>query len=133
MATTKSDHVDRRQFGLGLTAIGASLLARPALAAGRASIVVIGGGPAGATVAGTVKLTNPSLDVALIEPQRYYTTCFMSNYYMGGMRTRASLTHSYEGLGAAGTGASRGALIGSQRRLRYSKAPTACPGGSIYP
>lgn len=95
-------HIDRRQFGLGMVAVGASLAATPAIAESRAKVVVIGGGPAGATVAGTLKLANAKLDISLIEPQRYYTTCFLSNYYMGGMRTRASLTQSYEGLAAAG-------------------------------
>jgi NADPH-dependent 2,4-dienoyl-CoA reductase/sulfur reductase-like enzyme len=94
--------VDRRQFGLGAAALGATLLARPALAQGAAKIVVIGGGPGGATVAGTLKLANAKLDVTLIEPQRFYVTCFMSNYYLGGLRTRASITQSYEGLRAAG-------------------------------
>lgn len=94
--------IDRRQFGLGAAALGVSLVARPALAQGAAKVVVIGGGPGGATVAGTVKLANAKLDVTLIEPQRFYTTCFLSNFYIGGLRTRASITQSYEGLRAAG-------------------------------
>ncbi len=44
----------------------------------------------------------PSSTSRLIEPQRFYTTCFLSNFYIGGLRTRASITQSYEGLRAAG-------------------------------
>lgn len=99
---SNSTSIDRRQFGLGVAALSASLVARPALAQGGANVVVIGGGPGGATVAGTLKLANAKLDVTLIEPQRFYTTCFLSNFYIGGLRTRASITQSYEGLRAAG-------------------------------
>jgi NADPH-dependent 2,4-dienoyl-CoA reductase/sulfur reductase-like enzyme len=102
LITSNAFRIDRRQFGLGMAAVGASLVAAPALAESRAKVVVIGGGPGGATVAGTLKLANAKLDVTLIEPQRYYTTCFLSNFYLGGLRTRASLTQSYEGLAAAG-------------------------------
>lgn len=97
--------INRRQMGKGLAALAAGALVSPshfAIARGRARLVVIGGGPAGATVAGSVKKAAPHLDVVLIEPATQYTSCFFSNYYIGGMRSFASITHSYAGFDAIG-------------------------------
>lgn len=97
--------LDRRQFGKGVGAVLASSLFVPprfAIAQGQARVVVIGGGPAGTTVAARVKTAAPKLSVTLIEPKLAYTTCFFSNYYIGGLKTYASLTHRYtnfDGLG----------------------------------
>src|SRR5262245_14216345 len=90
----------RRQLGVGLSATvaGTAGLGRFAIAQGAARLVVIGGGPAGATVANQVKQGEPKLDVTLIEPTRVYTTCFFSNLYLGGFRTLQSLQHNYDGL-----------------------------------
>jgi sulfide dehydrogenase [flavocytochrome c] flavoprotein chain len=94
--------ITRRQFaaltaGMGLT--GASpLFTRVALAEGPAKIVIIGGGPGGATVANRLKAANPALDVTLVEPKEKYTTCFYSNLYLGGFRSFQSITHDYEGV-----------------------------------
>ncbi len=92
----------RRQFAVltaGLGIAGASpFLTRVALAEGPAKIVIIGGGPGGATVANRLKAANPALDVTLIEPKEKYTTCFYSNLYLGGFRSFQSITHDYEGV-----------------------------------
>jgi NADPH-dependent 2,4-dienoyl-CoA reductase/sulfur reductase-like enzyme len=90
--------VDRRQFGAGLAALGTAALAAPALAAKPAKIVVIGGGPGGATVAVHLKRNDPTLDVTLVERQQLYTSCFFSNHYIGGFRSFSSITHNYRGL-----------------------------------
>jgi sulfide dehydrogenase [flavocytochrome c] flavoprotein chain len=94
--------VTRRQFG-GLAAAGtfgvlAGGLARPSLAAGPAKIVVVGGGPAGATVANRLKTADATLDITLVEPKELYSTCFYSNIYLGGFRSFQSITHSYDGI-----------------------------------
>ena len=96
--------LNRRHFGLGLLGAGASLAgpSRIALAQGAAKVVIVGGGPGGASVAGQLKRSAPELDVTLIEPLTLYTSCFFSNHYMGGTRTLSSLTHSYAGLSALG-------------------------------
>lgn len=96
---------DRRQFATGLGAAVAGALFVPsrfAIAEGSARVVVIGGGPAGATVAALVKTAAPKLQVTLIEPKISYTTCFFSNYYIGGLKSFASLTHRYSGFDALG-------------------------------
>lgn len=91
--------INRREFaaGAGLILAGAAL-PRPAIAQGPARVVIIGGGPGGATVANGIKLAAPDIDVTLIEPKQAFTTCFYSNLYIGGFRSFQSITHTYDGL-----------------------------------
>lgn len=91
--------VNRREFtaAAGLFVIAAGL-PRPALAQGAAKVVIIGGGPGGATAANQIKNLDPAIDVTLIEPKEAFTTCFYSNLFIGGFRTFQSITHTYEGL-----------------------------------
>jgi NADPH-dependent 2,4-dienoyl-CoA reductase/sulfur reductase-like enzyme len=97
------EEVDRRRFGAGVAALGAlALVPAPAVARGRPKVVIVGGGPAGATVAGQLKRRRQALDVTLVEPRRRYTSCFFSNHYIGGLRSLASITHTYDGLGNLG-------------------------------
>jgi NADPH-dependent 2,4-dienoyl-CoA reductase/sulfur reductase-like enzyme len=82
--------------------IGA-LISLRAYGKAKPSVVVIGGGPGGATAARYVTTdAHGALDVTLIEPQRRFTTCFFSNHYVGGFRSLASITHGYGGLRRAG-------------------------------
>jgi NADPH-dependent 2,4-dienoyl-CoA reductase/sulfur reductase-like enzyme len=92
--------LDRRQFTtlLGLTGTSAWTFGAPALAQGVGKVVIVGGGPGGATVAHMLKRGAPQLDVTLVEVQQTYTTCFFSNLYLGGLRTLPSITHSYDHL-----------------------------------
>jgi sulfide dehydrogenase [flavocytochrome c] flavoprotein chain len=94
--------ITRRRFAVlaaGAGFVGTSpLFPRFALAEGPAKIVIIGGGPGGATVANRLKAANPALDVTLVEPKEKYTTCFYSNLYLGGFRSFQSITHDYEGV-----------------------------------
>jgi NADPH-dependent 2,4-dienoyl-CoA reductase/sulfur reductase-like enzyme len=90
----------RRQFlgGIGTAAL-ASTFPLPALAQAKSKLVVIGGGPGGATVAKYVaKDSNGAVEVTLVEPARQFTTCFHSNLYLGGFRSFESITHSYDKL-----------------------------------
>jgi sulfide dehydrogenase [flavocytochrome c] flavoprotein chain len=97
MALTSRRDFNKLALGAGfLTATG--LIMRPALAAGAAKIVIIGGGPGGATVANRLIAANPALDITLIEPKENYTTCFYSNLFLGGFRTFQSITHTYDGV-----------------------------------
>jgi sulfide dehydrogenase [flavocytochrome c] flavoprotein subunit len=96
--------IRRREFLRGAAAaIGTSLLTVPrVLGQGKPRLVVIGGGPAGATLAKYVaRDSQGAIDVTLIEPLRQYTTCFFSNLYLGGFRNYESLTHDYEKLATA--------------------------------
>ena len=90
----------RRQAGVGLGAVvaGSSSIGSFAIAQAAPKVVIVGGGPGGATVANYLKQGDPKLDVTLIEVQRTYTTCFFSNLYLGGFRSYNSLRHNYDGL-----------------------------------
>jgi sulfide dehydrogenase [flavocytochrome c] flavoprotein chain len=82
-----------------LSLSGGSLFAPRAFgqAKPRPRLVVIGGGPAGGTVARYVnKEAAGSIGVTLIEPLQRFTTCFFSNLFVGGFRTVDSLTHGYD-------------------------------------
>jgi NADPH-dependent 2,4-dienoyl-CoA reductase/sulfur reductase-like enzyme len=96
---------DRRRLmagSLSLFAAGvAGGLSAPAIAQGKARIVVIGGGAGGATAARALSF-DPRHEVTLIEPNRAYTTCFHSNFYLAGFQSLESITHAYDRLPASG-------------------------------
>jgi sulfide dehydrogenase [flavocytochrome c] flavoprotein chain len=64
-----------------------------------ARVVVIGGGYGGATAAKYIRLfSEGSIDVVLIEPNRAFISCPISNLVVAGMRTMSDITTSYDGL-----------------------------------
>ena len=65
-------------------------------------VVVIGGGPGGATAAHYLKRFAPELDVTLIEANAKYHTCFMSNEVVAGLRKLDELAVGFDGLKKAG-------------------------------
>ncbi|MBK1733860.1 cytochrome C [Halorhodospira abdelmalekii] len=102
------DRLTRRQF-IGLVgASGVSAAAalsgcaptspRPSPESSGARVVVVGGGPGGATAAKYLKYFEPNLDVTLVEPKRSYYTCFGGNWYLGGFRELETLRHDYRTL-----------------------------------
>lgn len=97
-------HIDRRLFTQSIAAATLGLLAHPgslrAAAAGR--VVIVGGGPAGATVAVTLKRTVPELSVTLVEPRKTYTSCFYSNHVIGGFLSFDRISNTYDGLVSLG-------------------------------
>lgn len=65
---------------------------------GGGQVVVIGGGFGGATAAKYIRKIDPSINVTLIEVNRSFTTCPMSNWMIGGLRDLQSITHGYDTL-----------------------------------
>jgi NADH dehydrogenase FAD-containing subunit len=97
--------LSRRSFtalaGASLAAV--PILAPRALGQAKPKVVVVGGGPGGATVARYIaKDSGGAIDVTLIEPQPNFTTCFFSNLYVGGFRSFDSITHGYQKLARTG-------------------------------
>jgi len=77
--------------------------AAPNVSAGaKPRVVIVGGGAGGGTLAHILKRSSPEIDVTLVERQAQYTTCFLSNLYIGGFRSLQSLTHDYRGLTSIG-------------------------------
>src|SRR4051812_16172958 len=91
---------NRRQFMGGIGALAAATFPMPALAQATPKVVVVGGGPGGATVAKYVA-KDGGIDVTLVEPAAQFTTCFHSNLYLGGFKTWEELTHSYDKIASA--------------------------------
>ncbi|PJE40552.1 MAG: cytochrome C [Pseudomonas sp.] len=65
---------------------------------GRARVLVIGGGFAGATAARYLKRQAEQLDVVLIEPKSDFHTCPFSNHVLAGLRELGSLRQDYRAL-----------------------------------
>lgn len=96
--------LNRRIFLKTTLATGALLTAPMVGAQGKPRVVVVGGGPGGATAARYLaKDSEGALDVTLIEANPIYTTCFFSNLYIGGLRDFESLQHGYDKIGAGVT------------------------------
>jgi NADPH-dependent 2,4-dienoyl-CoA reductase/sulfur reductase-like enzyme len=91
--------MDRRHFlqaGTALALLGCSISAR---AMRGAKVVVIGGGYGGATAAKYIRLLSEySIDVTLIEPNREFISCPMSNLVIGGSRNLSDISRSYSTL-----------------------------------
>jgi NADPH-dependent 2,4-dienoyl-CoA reductase/sulfur reductase-like enzyme len=99
----------RRQFlmasgaSLGAMALGGLAGCAPAMKGDVAPksgrrVVVIGGGWGGATAAKYVRLADPSIEVIMLEPQKQFISCPLSNLVLSDVRTLQSLTMSYGGL-----------------------------------
>ena len=95
----------RRQFiqGAGTgSALGAMGLMSGCASIGygkRAKVVVVGGGYGGATAAKYVRMwSNYGIDVTLIEPNPSFISCPISNLVIGGSKTMADVTMSYDNL-----------------------------------
>ena len=103
--------LDRRQLlhalikgaafgGAGSASLG--LLSGCASAGGspnKAQVVVVGGGYGGATVAKYIRLLSDyRIDVMLIEPNRAFVSCPISNLVLSGDRAMADITSPYTGL-----------------------------------
>lgn len=95
--------INRRQFSAGLLA-AAGVVGMPGVLRAQAKprMVVIGGGPGGATVAKYVaRDSQGTVEVTMIEPLETFVTCFHSNLYLGDMRSFESICHGYK-LGSYG-------------------------------
>jgi NADPH-dependent 2,4-dienoyl-CoA reductase/sulfur reductase-like enzyme len=61
-------------------------------------VVVIGGGWGGATAAKYIRLGDPSLEEEMLEPNRRFVSCPLSNLVLSGVRNIKSLEFGYNGL-----------------------------------
>ncbi|NGZ25970.1 MAG: FAD-dependent oxidoreductase [Magnetococcales bacterium] len=91
----------RREFGKltgAATAVGlAGSFPNIAFGANQ-QVVVIGGGYGGAVAAKYIKMANVAADVTLIEKNKEYVSCPLSNPVIAGMRELSVQTWNYEGL-----------------------------------
>lgn len=82
----------------GVAALG--MLGTSSFAIGGASkkVVIVGGGIGGATAAKYIRMADSSIEVTVIEANKHYHTCFMSNEVIGGERDMDSIKFGYSGL-----------------------------------
>ena len=99
--------IDRRKFlkyGAGAGAVGLAGFAAPGLALGQIMpkggprVIVVGGGWGGATAAKYIRMQDPAIEVILIEPEPVFRSCPISNWVIGGLKTMADITMSYDAL-----------------------------------
>jgi NADPH-dependent 2,4-dienoyl-CoA reductase/sulfur reductase-like enzyme len=96
----------RRAFLRNFGAIGIAAAAAPLLpgcattaSAARGRVVVVGGGYGGATAAKYIRIwSEGAIDVTLVEPDPSFISCPLSNLVIGGSKTLADITVSYDGL-----------------------------------
>ncbi len=82
----------------GTAAVGA--LGFPAIvtAGGSKKVVVVGGGAGGGTAAKYIRMADPTIEVTLIEPNKHYYSCFLSNEVISGHRSMDTIRFGYDGL-----------------------------------
>ena len=94
--------MNRRLFLGQSSALFGAALGMPGLARAslnKAQIIVVGGGYGGATAAKYLRLlSNNTANVTLIEPNAQFISCPMSNLVIGGSKTLADVTVSYDAL-----------------------------------
>jgi len=83
-------------------AIGTVGYSRFAIGGAGKKVVIVGGGIGGATAAKYIRMADPSVEVTLIEANKNYHTCFMSNEVLHGRRAIESIRFDYSGLAAHG-------------------------------
>lgn len=91
--------IPRRQLiQLGGVALASTLLPSVGQAQAGQSVLVVGGGMGGATVAKYLKLWAPELSVTLVERAPTYTSCIFSSLVLTGQRRMSDLRFSYRTL-----------------------------------
>jgi len=92
--------ITRRRFiqasGLAI-AVGAAGVPYIAMGATK-KVVVVGGGTGGATAAKYLRMADSSIEVTLIEANKNYYTCYLSNEVLSGDRSMDSIKFGYAGM-----------------------------------
>src|SRR6476660_2002759 len=106
----KKNRVTRRDFVRTAMAASAAIFPIPAVAQnGNARVIVVGGGFGGAACARALKRANPRLSVTLVETNRTFTACPLSNAAIAGLRDLKLQDFGYDRVAAAGVGMEFGA------------------------
>ncbi len=88
----------RRHFLALAAGTGAASLLGYYILAPKKKVVIIGGGAGGIIAAKYIRKADSTIDVTVIEANKHYYTCFMSNEVLSGKRTIESIKFSYDKL-----------------------------------
>jgi sulfide dehydrogenase [flavocytochrome c] flavoprotein subunit len=122
--------MNRRDFvkaAGAMTAVGLAGFPHITLGAGK-KVVIVGGGTGGATAAKYLKRLDSSIDVTVIEPNKDYYTCYMSNEVLGGDRKIDTIKQGYDGLKAHGIN-----IVHAAAEMIDPAAKVVKAGGKDYP
>jgi NADPH-dependent 2,4-dienoyl-CoA reductase/sulfur reductase-like enzyme len=96
--------MQRREFLKAVSAAGAAAAVAGCASTGSGGpsagkVVVVGGGYGGATAAKYIRMwSDGKVDVTLVEPNAAFVSCPLSNLVLGGSKSLADITVSYDGL-----------------------------------
>jgi sulfide dehydrogenase [flavocytochrome c] flavoprotein subunit len=133
----KKDRATRRDVLKTAMAASAAIFPLPAISQSASPrVVVIGGGFGGAACARALKRSGAKLSVTLIESNRVYTACPMSNAAIAGLRELTSQEFGYGRLQAQGVElvvsaaesidpATRGVMVTGGQRIEYDRLVVA--------
>jgi len=88
---------------------------------GKKKVVIVGGGIGGATAAKYIKMMDSSIDVTVIEANKDYYTCFLSNEVLSGERDINSIKFGYTGLKGHGVNVVHDWVTGIDSRKQMVK------------
>jgi sulfide dehydrogenase [flavocytochrome c] flavoprotein chain len=95
MGITRRGFIGVTGAAVGTLTIGTTTV----LGQAKPKVVVVGGGPGGATAAKYIaRDSKGAIEVTLVEPAKQFVTCFHSNLYLGGFKNLESITHTYDKL-----------------------------------
>ena len=94
----------------------------------KARVVVVGGGYGGAVAAKYIKLMDPDIQVRLIEQDKKFVSCPLSNEVLSGDRDLDSLTFNYKGLHKRGVTVVHDQVVAVDPARRSVKGTS----GSVY-
>jgi len=63
---------------------------------------VVRGGAGGLSDAQTIKKADPSIDVTIVEKNKFYSTCFGSNWVLSDIFTMQDITFDYNEMAFTG-------------------------------
>jgi sulfite dehydrogenase len=96
MALNRREFIKTMSAVAGVSAVAGCAGMGDGPTAGR--VVVIGAGYAGATASKYIRLWSPDIDVTLVERNGEFISCPISNLVLGGSKTLADISVSYDGL-----------------------------------
>ena len=93
----KTSFLNRRDFLLGVSLSTVSISsALSKNVAERSQVIILGGGWGGLSAAKTLRSLNKECKITLIEKQKYFVSCPISNWVVGQIKDMDDISFSYD-------------------------------------